>query len=239
MIKEKNIWDKVARSFHVTSMNSRAHRDKYLDIAKIVVSKKPDNILDLGCGSGILEKRISEIGYSGSILGVDYSGAMVEIAKGLKIDGDIRFEKHDLNDYFPSGPFDLIVSINALFFINDKLKFFKNISKQLSFPNATFILFMPIPEGGGSIMRYVGEHFKSTNFLEKILIVVNELGNIPHYTRMVINELKLRRLEAEGRITFSTVAEVEELALASSLVIVKRLIVEDKRGIMFEMRRGH
>jgi len=88
-------------------------------------------------------------------------------------------------------------------------------------------------------MRYVGEHFKSTNFLEKILIVVNELGNIPHYTRMVINELKLRRLEAEGRITFSTVAEVEELALASSLVIVKRLIVEDKRGIMFEMRRGH
>lgn len=66
-------------------------------------------ILDVGCGTGTLSRRLQEDAYN--VLGVDESEGMLKVAAGKKVKV-IRAAAQDLP--FPSGIFDGVVSVALL-----------------------------------------------------------------------------------------------------------------------------
>jgi len=110
--------------------------DKYAVIQSQVVDEllknlkyKPKTILDLGCGSGLLVKKIDwEIKY---FLGVDFAKKMLECHPKTNdiecIYGD--FENEELYEYLYMYDFEYVISSSALQWAKNLDKVFKNIKK--------------------------------------------------------------------------------------------------------------
>lgn len=121
-----SLWNDMARSFHALSSRSKAHKDKYFTIAKTIVDINPSNIIDLGCGSGLLENELIKLNYGGKIVAVDGSIEMLKIAKTLCGD-KVDFIELNLDNGIKLGKkFDVVVAINVLFFIKDKKIFLRS-----------------------------------------------------------------------------------------------------------------
>lgn len=76
------------------------------------------NILELGCGSGILAKYLEERGYN--VTAVDVSEYAIERAKGRDIEETYQLDiEEDLLTYFAEGQFDAIISQHVIEHVDD------------------------------------------------------------------------------------------------------------------------
>lgn len=89
-----------------------------------------ETILDLGCGDGILTKRLSLLVPRGNVLGIDASANMVETAKTL-CENNLEFARMDMNEMNFEHAFDLIFSNAALHWVKDHKQLLKNSYKAL------------------------------------------------------------------------------------------------------------
>lgn len=239
MKKEIYIWDNMAKAFHVTSNRSRAHKDKYLKIAELILALKPTDVLDLGCGSGILEKELYEKGYFGNLRAVDASVPMLDIARSLVGFSKYKFINSDIDRNFGvKKNFDVIVSINLLFFLDFKKEFFKRVEKHLKNQKSIFILVVPKPSSEASNMSFLKEHFKDTNWWEKILILADEIFNIPFYIKMLLGQRKVEKLEKKGIIDYDTPDSIKKMAKGAKLRIIKIEEIHARQNWLLLMRRA-
>lgn len=238
MRKEQVIWDRIAKSFHVTSTNSLAHKDKYIKIAKIILKQKPSFILDLGCGSGILEKELIDSDFQGRILAIDASLPMLKIAKKTINNPRCEFVEGDLDKSIKTNvSFDIIVSINLLFFLRKKELFFQSVEKCLKNKKSLFILVIPKTNKEASNSVFIKEHFKGLSWWEKPLFFVKDLGNIPHYFRMFFGQRKLSVLADRGLFKHDTVEDIKELAKQAGLDVAKVQEIQANQNWIFFIRR--
>ena len=81
-----------------------------------------ERVLDVGCGDGQVTALIAARVTAGSVLGIDPSPLMVEQATA-RAGGNLRFAAGDVldlaRDLATDGPFDLVVSLNALHWVPD------------------------------------------------------------------------------------------------------------------------
>lgn len=237
MKKEISIWDRMAKGFHVTSMRSKAHRDKYRMIAGLIIKESPSCVLDLGCGSGILEKELYDLGYDGEIIAVDASESMIKIAQSLVNNDKCSFLVKDLEGNFDFGKkFDVVVSINLFFFLENKEKFLTRVRKCLN-ADSFFIMVNPKPSSESSNWAFVKEHFADTSTKEKALIFVNEIFNIPRYLGMAYRQNRLDRLSKKGVITHDGIDDIKLMAKNSKLDIIKTEDIHARQNWLFIMRR--
>lgn len=79
--------------------------------------KKPDRILELGCGAGRIARGLSKLGYA-NILSTDFSESMIGVAKAIAQDfgDDVEYQVQDATDLkLPSNSFDgAIFGFNGL-----------------------------------------------------------------------------------------------------------------------------
>jgi len=76
-------------------------------------------VLDLGCGLGYFAREAIARG-ARSVLGVDLSQRMLDQARALTADANIRYVRAGLEDFVPeAAAFDLVVSSLALHYIAD------------------------------------------------------------------------------------------------------------------------
>lgn len=68
------------------------------------------NILELGCGTGLLTGRLRESCPGARICAVDISPRMVEVASQKEELRTVTFLVRDIRDSWPEGPFDAVVS---------------------------------------------------------------------------------------------------------------------------------
>jgi tRNA (cmo5U34)-methyltransferase len=99
------------------------------------------NVLDLGCGTGTIARRIKEAFPQARISCLDLAENMIEMAR-LKLAefADIRFQVGDFRDYKFDDTYDVVVSSLALHhLVTDKKKidFYRKIHESLS-PNGVF-----------------------------------------------------------------------------------------------------
>lgn len=239
MKKEIKLWDDVAKSFHKTSITSRAHSDKYKKIARLIVDSNPLSILDLGCGSGILEKELINLNFKGKTLAIDGSSKMLDIARSYVPESNVLFTYGDLDNPIKlKEKFDVVVSINLLFFLENKESFFKNVSGTLRDNNSLFLLVIPKPTEESNVFAFIMEHFAGTNLGEKILILINEVINIPKYFKMTLNQLKIDKLEKKGIVKYDTIEDIQVLSRKSGLSILTTEEIHAKQNWLFIMRRG-
>ncbi len=239
MKKEIYIWDNMAKAFHVTSNRSRAHKDKYLKIAELILALKPKDVLDLGCGSGILEKELYDKGYFGNLRAIDASVPMLDIAKSLVSFPKYKFIHADIDRNFGVRKnFDVIVSINLLFFLDFKKEFFEKIEKHLKNKKSIFILVVPKPSNETNNVSFLKEHFRDTNWWEKILIITNEVFNIPFYIKMFLGQRKVEKLEKKGIINYDTPNSIKKMAEEAKLRIIRVEEIHAKQNWLLLMRRA-
>ncbi len=95
---------------------------KHLMVAQLAGVHEGSRVLDVGCGTGIMEHAYLELGAS-SIVALDLSKKMLACARETFADVPterLRFECRDILDYANDGPFDAIVIYNAYPHILDK-----------------------------------------------------------------------------------------------------------------------
>jgi len=95
-----------------------------------------DAILDVGCGCGATSLELARrTGPSGSVLGADISGPMLEVARRRAADAgldDARFELADAQTHpFPEASRDLVFSRFGVMFFADPTAAFTNLRRTL------------------------------------------------------------------------------------------------------------
>jgi len=94
-----------------------------------------DQVLDVGCGAGGFALRVAALCPQGSVLGVDLSSKMLDVAakraaaRGLS---NVSFEQLDAQTHpFAPATFDLVVSSFGCMFFDDLVAAFTNIAAAL------------------------------------------------------------------------------------------------------------
>lgn len=80
--------------------------------------KGNENILDLGCGDGVLTEQLALHVPDGAVLGVDASDGMIQTAKKIE-KNNLNFQQMDINNMDFKEEFDVIFSNAALHWIKD------------------------------------------------------------------------------------------------------------------------
>lgn len=93
-----------------------------------------DRVLDVGCGSGALARRLSEcVGAAGHVVGVDISETLLAEARRRSRGGAVEFRQADAQvESFQPGEFDRIVSRFGVMFFQDSVAAFANLRRALS-----------------------------------------------------------------------------------------------------------
>lgn len=79
------------------------------------ISPAPDSILEVGCASGYYHEVLQLGGWRGSYLGIDYSAALIDLARHYHPGG--AFLVADATALGDIGPFDLVISGGCLMHI--------------------------------------------------------------------------------------------------------------------------
>jgi len=102
-----------------------------------------DRVLDIGCGAGQSTREAARAATEGSVVGVDISEEMLQIARrrsaeeGLQ---NVAFELADAQNYaFPTAHFDLCISRFGVMFFADPIFAFTNIARAMR-PGARLML---------------------------------------------------------------------------------------------------
>ncbi|MBP3683869.1 MAG: class I SAM-dependent methyltransferase [Oscillospiraceae bacterium] len=87
----------------------------------------PKNVLDLGCGTGVLCRILQDAGMAAE--GMDYSSGMVAIAR--EENPDIPFSQEDMITWQPGKAFDLVTctgdALNHIPLLTDVARIFRNV----------------------------------------------------------------------------------------------------------------
>ncbi|HXN83070.1 MAG TPA: methyltransferase domain-containing protein [Myxococcales bacterium] len=94
----------------------REREQPFGDLLALVQPQPGLRIVDLGCGPGLLTRKLHEALSARETLGLDLSQAMLESARAHAGDG-VRFEEGDLGRFAPREKFDLIFSNAALHWV--------------------------------------------------------------------------------------------------------------------------
>jgi 2-polyprenyl-3-methyl-5-hydroxy-6-metoxy-1,4-benzoquinol methylase len=124
------------------------------------------NILDAGCGSGIITEKIASFSSTNKLFAVDLSPKMIEHVNTKKIPnltaiiGDLENER-----LFEEKFFDVVICFGVLHHFPDIGQVVRNISKWLK-PNGTLICYEP---NGSNPLNFI-----SNKILLKMLLLINK-----------------------------------------------------------------
>jgi len=94
-----------------------------------------DRVLDVGCGAGQTTREAAGIAVEGSVVGVDVSAEMLEIARQRSAEAGLRNVTFELGDAqvhgFPAAHFDLCMSRFGTMFFADPVAAFANIGRAM------------------------------------------------------------------------------------------------------------
>jgi trans-aconitate 2-methyltransferase len=118
-----------------------------------------ERVLDVGCGDGRITSEIARRVPKGSVLGVDASSNMIELAS-QRIGPNLRFEVADARSLPFNHEFDLVVSFNALHWIHEQDLALASIHKSLK-PGGTAHLRL-VPMGARKSIETVLEEVRNS-----------------------------------------------------------------------------
>ena len=137
MIDKKLVRKRFQKSLNTYEDNCPAQIQMAENLIKMIApAKKFDSILELGCGSGVLTKKIvSNLEYN-TYDAVDIVGECSQYMN--KISSDINFINSDIEEYSPNKKYNLIISNATLQWIEKLPEFLKKMYTYLE-PNGMLL----------------------------------------------------------------------------------------------------
>ncbi len=133
--------------------------------------KRP-RVLDLGCGEGILQKKISAVDYQ-YYLGVDFSDVAINNANEFS-NAATHFEVGDLNKLNVPGKFDAIIYNESIYYLNNPEAAITALCSQL---NDGGIFIFSIVDKHGKVETGLWERINGILTLHDTTRVTNREGN--------------------------------------------------------------
>jgi len=99
---------------------------------------KSFNFLDLGCGNGWVVRKLTNEPLCNIALGVD--GAKQMISKAKKRGEEENYIHSDIEDYQPCTRFDLVHSMEVMYYLSDPLSVIKKIEDSWLNPDGRLII---------------------------------------------------------------------------------------------------
>ena len=103
----------------------------FFDLLELVQPCGGGRVVDLGCGTGELTRRLHEQTGANSTLGLDSSAAMLERSASFAGDG-LEFERGDIGEWAPSERFGVVFSNAALHWVDDHPSLFARLATALA-----------------------------------------------------------------------------------------------------------
>lgn len=136
-------WDNRAKTYDKLNW---VNEEKVLNnIVTMCGINKNSNVLDLGTGTGIVAKRISQ--YCNSVIGIDTSKKMLEIAQEKRNANNINYVNVGINEFKKEKRIDCIVARMVFHHIKDIQKVFNKCYSLLS-PGGVLVVCEGIPQEG-------------------------------------------------------------------------------------------
>lgn len=208
-------WDRTAVAYDRVSRFSRAHQDKFERVSRLLLDSGAETILDLGCGSGILEDYLVRHGYRGRVTALDGSTEMLSLARDAVRDPGFTFEWADLDESLAllDEGYDAVVSVNVMFCLADAAAFCREVNRVLR-SGGIFLLVMPKPEAGG-VGPFVKQQLAGKGCVDAARELAAALKHLPAIIKAARFQNTLdRRHQDEGRVFMSQEQVADALAAA-------------------------
>ncbi|MDA9842612.1 class I SAM-dependent methyltransferase [Gammaproteobacteria bacterium] len=133
-----NDWAVLGRDLGMEEGHSRSV-DEMLDFAISERNKTNQNFsfLDVGCGNGWVVRKISGSALCSKAVGIDGASQMIENAKSR---GSEEYINIDIDLYEPKDKFDLIHSMEVLYYLQDPASTIKKIYQSWLKPEGRLIV---------------------------------------------------------------------------------------------------
>jgi ubiquinone/menaquinone biosynthesis C-methylase UbiE len=181
----KTYFDRVAGHYLSNSRNGLWGWLKKKEADAVVdFMDSPQNVLDLGCGSGYYSNIVKDL-FGCHVTCVDISAKMLS-----SLDSSIKDKTcASAEAFIAERRFDLILCIGMLEFSNDPGKVFDNASKMLS-SNGTFIILIPTK----NIMGLLYKFFHKAHGVNVKLYDMKEIEIYASHSGLMIQQVKSIKL---------------------------------------------
>jgi ubiquinone/menaquinone biosynthesis C-methylase UbiE len=172
-----SFWEIYSYFYDFFIRNWFPYRRLLEDLNNTLGIKGRENILDAGCGPGlVIEKVIKEnTGKRIRVVGLDFSKGMIKRArKRCRSFSNVKLQIADLNKNleFPDNSFDKLVCSNTLYALEDPQKVISEFYRVLK-PGAVVIIANPKPNARGK--ELIREHITA---LKKIAPIYKKIYHI-------------------------------------------------------------
>jgi 2-polyprenyl-3-methyl-5-hydroxy-6-metoxy-1,4-benzoquinol methylase len=152
--RDKVIWESQYASSHWDYLSEQDEMAHYGVITGYL--KHGASILDIGCGEGILQKRLTSSAYS-RYIGIDISEEAIKRAPHTGDDKTL-FIVSDGEDYMPSDNFDAIIFNEALYYFDRPLQILNKYEKYLK-NGGVFIISISVSALTSAIWRKIESEY--------------------------------------------------------------------------------
>lgn len=122
--------DKWAKNGRADLME-KEHGKSVIKILKTISFDKPFLFLDFGCGNGWVIRRISKDPFCKKVVGIDKSKNMIIEAKKKRVNNKEEYVNTNLEDFKFNNKFDIIFSMESLYYVDSIELSLKKIYKLL------------------------------------------------------------------------------------------------------------
>lgn len=156
------LWDGKFIKYETIESRDPMTKEKISFIAnQLSLLPQPIKILDIGIGQAYLEQELAKRGISFDLSGIDISDLSIKRAKRKYNAVGFRDNALNMDKYFRSKTFDIIVAIEVIEHISPSeiFSFYKKVHKLLK-DNGIFIISTPLNEGLSSMKENPNAHVR-------------------------------------------------------------------------------
>jgi predicted TPR repeat methyltransferase len=162
----KNIFDDYAETFDDHLVNKLKYQTpaKLFSLIEAADLKKPD-VLDLGCGTGLMGEKLRPI--AKSLTGVDLSEGMLKKAQQRAIYDELACSEISGFLSAHSQQYDLVVASDVFVYVGDLAAVFQSARKALKH-DGLFCFSVEAIDTGSFVLRTTGRYAHSREYLEAL-----------------------------------------------------------------------
>lgn len=171
------------------------------------------NILDVGCGNGVISRHLGQFGYN--VLGIDISQKTIEVATSKNTLPNVRFEVISAEDLIAQGKqFDAVICSEVLEHLHQPDILLKTLYRSLKDEGT---LVVTVPNGKGPREVFVTKPMLKARSNPKLQNFLNRVKRTLGYKGTTVQS----QADNLDHVQFFSQSDLEKLAAANKFKIIR------------------